>query len=409
MKLKEREDNVSMKNTRGASGGGSIRKRSDGRWEGRYTTGFDPKTGKQIQKSVYGKTQKEVRQKLSKITSEIDEGTYMEPSKETLSNWLDVWLKTYVAHSVKPYTVDSYTRICERHIKPTLGRIKLSKLAALEIQQFYNAMLEEKGLSAKTIKNIHGVLHRALEQAVKLGMIRSNPSDLCDLPKVTKKEIQPLEDNDIARFMEAIQKHKYGLLYQVTLFTGMRQGEVLGLTWDCVDFDTNSIYVKQQLQKTQKVGGVYTLVPTKNGLGRIVVVAPTVMELLKTQKSRQLQFQQQAGPAWDNPWNLVFTNQLGGHLCHCTVYKHFKKVVRDLGLDEERFHDLRHSYALISIESGDDIKTVQSNLGHATSSFTLDVYGHISQKMKQQSADRMEQFIRGIHEKQSQKDNSIAS
>ena len=398
-----------MKNTRSASGSGTIRKRSDGRWEGRYTVGFDPKTGKQIQKSIYGKTQKEVRQKLSKITTEIDEGTYLEPSKEALAHWLDVWLKTYVAHAVKPYTVDSYTRTCERHIKPMLGRTALSELTALQIQQFYNSLLVEKELSPKTIKNIHGVLHRALQQAVKLGMLRFNPSDLCDLPKVTKKEVRPLEENEIVRFLDAIRDHRFGLLFQTTLFTGMRQGEVLGLTWDCVDFNANTIFVKQQLQKTKKVGGVYTLVPTKSGRSRMVVVAPTVMELLKTQKARQQQLQLQAGPAWDNPWNLVFTNELGGHLCHVTVYKHFKDVVKELELDEERFHDLRHSYAVVSLESGDDIKTVQMNLGHATASFTLDVYGHVSQRMKQQSADRMEKFIQGIHEKQSQNNNSIAS
>lgn len=398
-----------MKNTRSASGSGTIRKRSDGRWEGRYTVGFDPKTGKQIQKSIYGKTQKEVRQKLSKITTEIDEGTYLEPSKEALAHWLDVWLKTYVAHAVKPYTVDSYTRTCERHIKPMLGRIALSELTALQIQQFYNHLLVEKELSPKTIKNIHGVLHRALQQAVKLGMLRFNPSDLCDLPKVTKKEVRPLEEDEIVQFLDAIRDHRFGLLFQITLFTGMRQGEVLGLTWDCVDFNANTIFVKQQLQKTKKVGGVYTLVPTKSGRSRMVVVAPTVMELLKTQKARQQQLQLQAGPAWDNPWNLVFTNELGGHLCHVTVYKHFKDVVKELELDEERFHDLRHSYAVVSLESGDDIKTVQMNLGHATASFTLDVYGHVSQRMKQQSADRMEKFIQGIHEKQSQNNNSIAS
>ena len=123
------------KRKRGASGGGSIRKRSDGRWEARYTAGHDPKTGKQIQKSIYGKTQKEVREKLTKVLSEIDEGSYMELSKDSLSHWLDIWLKTYVAHSVKPYTVDSYTRICERHIKPALGRITLDQLESLSIHR----------------------------------------------------------------------------------------------------------------------------------------------------------------------------------------------------------------------------------------------------------------------------------
>ena len=184
--------------------------------------------------------------------------------------------------------------------------------------------------------------------------------------------------------------------YQITLFTGLREGEVLGLTWDCIDFQHNAIYINKQLQKTKKVGGTYCLAPTKNSRNRTILTAPSVMALLRKQKCQQAQMRLLAGEAWNNSWNLVFTNELGGHLCHCTVYKKFKAIVRELGMPEERFHDLRHSFAVASIESGDDIKTVQSNLGHATASFTLDVYGHVSQKMRQQSADRMEEFIQKV-------------
>ena len=381
---------------RSAKGAGMIRKRSDGRWEGRYTKGFDSKTGKQLQKTVYGKTQKEVRQKLTQIVAEIDDGSYLEPSSMKVSAWLDLWLNTYAAPSVKPYTLDSYTNVCNRYLKPALGNLTLAKLTAFHIQQMYNSLLLEHGLSAKTIKNIHGILHRALNRAVKLQMIRSNPSDLCDLPKVKRKEIRPMEQKDIASFLKVLEGDKYGRLYQVTLFTGLRQGEVLGLTWDCVDFDRCTLYINKQLQKTKKVGGEYALVPTKNSRGRIVMVAGSVIELLKEEKRWQEQKRELAGSAWDNSWNLVFTNELGRHLCHVTVYKHFKETVKKIGLPEERFHDLRHSYAVVSIESGDDIKTVQGNLGHATASFTLDVYGHISQKMRQQSADRMERFIQSV-------------
>ena len=317
----------------------------------------------------------------------------MEPAKESVAEWLGTWLKVYVQHSVKAYTYDSYERTCNIHIIPALGDVRLSALSAPQIQQFYNSLLTEKELSPKTVKNVHGILHRALDQAVKLGMIRSNPTDLCDLPKAARKEIRPMEPSEISDFLQAIEGTKYGLVYQVTLFTGLRQGEVLGLTWDCIDFQRNTIYVNKQLQKTKKVGGSYCLAATKNSRNRVVLAAPSVMELLKKQKNRQQQMQLLAGDAWDNPWDLVFTNELGGHFCHHTVYKHFKKFVKELGMPEERFHDLRHSFAVVSLESGDDIKTVQSNLGHATASFTLDVYGHVSQKMRQQSADRMEAFI----------------
>ena len=384
---------MANKTTRNAAGNGNIRHRSDGRWEGRYTAGIDPKTGKQIQKSVYGKTQSEARQKLSKITVALDEGTYLAPAKETLAEWLDTWLTTYMSHSIKPYTQDSYERICNVHIKPALGRIKLSALAAPQIQQFYNDLLTVKQLSPKTVKNVHGVFHRAMGQAVKIGMIRYNPTEVCELPKSQRKEIRPMEQTEIIEFLKAIHGDKYELVYCVTLFTGMREGEVLGLTWDCVDFMHNTIFVNKQLQKTKKVGGTYLLASTKTTRSRTITVASSVMTFLKRQKSQQLRMQLLAGETWNNEWNLVFTNEFGRHYVHFTVYKRFKKIVTAMGLEAERFHDLRHSYAVASIESGDDIKTVQSNLGHATASFTLDVYGHVSEKMKQQSADRMEQFI----------------
>lgn len=389
-----------MENKRRAQGGGTIRKRSDGRWEARYTVGINPETGKQVQKSVYGKTQKEVRQKLNRILVDLDEGSYLEPVKDTLGSWLDTWISTYVVHSVKAYTLDSYEGTCNTHIKPALGRIKLASLSASQIQAFYNSLLTEKGLSPKTVKNVHGILHRALGQAVKLGMLRLNPSDICDLPKSHGKEITPMEQPEIAAFLKAVEGNKYELVYLVTLFTGLRQGEILGLTWDCVNFERNTLYINKQLQKTKKVGGVYVLVPTKNSRNRSITVAPSVMAFLKKQKNQQLQMQRLAEDAWKNEWNLVFTNEFGGHYVHFTVYKHFKEIVRSMGLEEERFHDLRHSFAVISIESGDDIKTLQGNLGHATASFTLDVYGHVSQRMKARSADRMEQFIQTMAEQE---------
>lgn len=384
------------KSKKNAQGAGTIRKRSDGRWEARYTTGFEPATGKQKQKSIYGKAQKEVREKLAEITTELDSGAYIEPSKESLGEWLEIWLDTYVQFSAKPYTLDAYQRVCRNHLQPMLGADRLPALSALQIQKFYNSLLIDQNLSPKTVRNIHGVLHRALDQAVKLGMIRNNPTNLCDLPKACRKEIYPMEQDKIELFLQAIKGHPYELLYLVTLFTGMRQGEVLGLTWGCVDFEHNTIYVDKQLQKTKKVGGSYTLAPTKNSRARIITAAVSVMSLLKKQKRRQAEAQLLAGYEWNNRWGLVFTNERGGHLTHFTVYKHFNEAVTSIGLQEERFRDLRHSYAVAAIESGDNIKTVQSNLGHATASFTLDVYGHVSQKMRQQSAARMEEFVRKV-------------
>ena len=162
---------MTTKATKNAKGGGTIRKRSDGRWEARYTLGIDPKTGKQIQKSVYGKTQKEVRQKLTAITAEIDDGTYQEPCRMTLNEWLDIWLRDYLT-GVKPSTSYLYQRQAKLYIRPALGSVRLDRLEPHTIQRFYNSLHEERDgkppLSAKSIKNIHGILHKALQQAVLL-------------------------------------------------------------------------------------------------------------------------------------------------------------------------------------------------------------------------------------------------
>lgn len=383
------------KNTRNAQGNGTIRKRPDGRWEARFTVGRDPGTGKQIQKSIYGKTQTEVRKKLQQTCSEIDNGTYVEPTKLTVSNWLDIWLEEYTAN-LKPYTLKSYTGIINNHIKPSIGSVKLNSLSTHTIQGFYNKSFKgtnlKQGLSPKTVKNIHGVLHKALEQASNIGYIKFNPTNSCTLPRMEKSEIKPLEYEEIVIFLKAIQGHKFEKLYIVDLFTGMRQGEILGLTWDCIDFQKGTIRIYQQLQKIQ---GEYKFVSLKNDKGRKIAPAPSVIAALKEHKKCQIQWKLRAGDLW-NDTNLVFTNELGEHLTHVTVYKNFKRIVNQIGIPSARFHDLRHTYAVAALQAGDDVKTVQENLGHHTASFTLDVYGHVSEKMKQESANRMENYIKGI-------------
>ena len=182
----------------------------------------------------------------------------------------------------------------------------------------------------------------------------------------------------------------YANLFTVAMFTGMRQGELLGLTWDNVNFDTGTITVKQQLQCKD---GVYFLQTPKNGKGRVIVPAQVAMDALQNEKERQVRNQQTYGSCWHNPENYVFTDMLGKHLVRRTVVKHFRAVSDRAGIKNVRFHDLRHSFAVNSLMIGDDVKTEQTNLGHATASFTLDVYGHVTQKMKNDSAERMQQFF----------------
>ena len=176
----------------------------------------------------------------------------------------------------------------------------------------------------------------------------------------------------------------------------MRESEALGLTWDAIDFDAGTILVNKQLLKEKTKGGQYYLATLKNDKARRIKPAQSVMQTLKDHRQVQLEQRFKAGQAWDNKSNLVFTTELGGHLAHCTVYKNFKKIAANIGIPDSRFHDLRHSYAVAALSSGNDIKTVQENLGHATAAFTLNVYAHVSEKMKQDSADRMEAYIKNV-------------
>lgn len=385
---------ANKKTTKNAKGAGTIRKRSDGRWEARYSMGFDPKTGKQIQRSIYGTTQKEVRQKLARITTEIDEGSYVEPSTMKVSEWLQIWLRDYIGN-VKRSTVKSYTDHVNLNIVPYIGKTQLSVLSAAMVQSMYNTLQREKGLSPKTIKNVHGVLHRAMSQAQKLGYIRLNPLEAVTLPRIEKKQIKPMEDDDLTRFLKAIRGNPYELVFFVTVFTGLRQGEVLGLTWDCVNFEQNTLYINKQHSKV-KGGREYVFSSLKNDKPRMIVAADGVMDALKQQKARQQRWAELAGEAWNNADNLVFTTELGCYLSNQTVYLAFKKVVKSLGMENVRFHDLRHTFAVNSLKAGDDIKTVQENLGHHTAAFTLDVYAHVTSGMKQASADRMEKYLKSV-------------
>jgi len=284
------------KSSRQAFGNGTIRKKTVIRggkeytyWEARYTEGFDPGTGKQIQRSISGKTQTEVAQKLKAATAAIDAGTYTAPSKMTVGEWLDIWSRDYLG-GVKPRTVSIYKSDIKNHIKPKLGAIRLEILNTHTIQRFYNQLAEK--LSAKTIKNIHGVLHHALNQAAINKYIQFNPADACALPRREKKELKPLDEVEIMKFLREIKGNRFEDIFIVTLFTGMRQGEVLGLTWDCIDFDRGIITINKQMQLHQEDGmEAYKLVSTKNGKARTIVVAPSVLSQLKHR--RKVQAEQQ--------------------------------------------------------------------------------------------------------------------
>lgn len=390
---------MARKNTRNAQGSGTIRQRSDGRWECRYTVGRDPGTGKQIQKSIYGSTQAEVRKKLSQAVAALDTGDYFEPSKMTLARWVEIWLEEYTVDK-KYLTVQHYKAQCKTHIVPSLGAVKLSDLTTPQIQAFYNR-LQRGGLAPKSVRNVHGILTKCLSTAVQVGYLRDNPASRVTLPKVEKKEIHPLTDEQVKAFLQAATGDEHEIILKVILFTGLREAEAVGLTWDVIDFKTGTIKVCKQLQR--RPGGKFTFAPLKNNKTRILKPAPFVMSLLERQKREQTAQKLKAGLIWqgwttpeEQKTSLVFTTATGDNLRTQTVYDHYKKLAAKIGAPDSRVHDLRHTFAVLSLQNGDDVKTVQGNLGHATAAFTLDVYGHVSEKMKEDSAQRMEQYISSL-------------
>lgn len=408
---------------RRAKGTGSIyRKERNGKvyWESQITVGYNPGTGKQIRKTFSGKTQKEVREKMQAAAVAVTQGDYFEPAKITLSEWLDIWLKEYTGDK-KYLTCKTYTAQIETHIKPALGAQKLSKLTAPQIQGFYNELgrtgkevrkkdkktgketVTFEPLAAKSIRNIHGILIKSLNTAIDVGYLKTNPAERVTLPRAEKKEIHPLDDTQVAAFYREAGSDEYCYLLRLIPFTGLREAEAMGLTWDCVDFDAGTLKINKQLVKRPNAAGGFTLAETKNSKIRVIKPAPMVMTQLKQRQKEQIEQRFKAGELWQGWQNdkerktaLVFTTATGSNLSPQTVYNHCKKVLERIGAGDRCVHDLRHTFAVLSLQNGDDVKTVQGNLGHATAAFTLDVYGHVSERMKEDSAARMEKYMQNM-------------
>ena len=378
---------------RAAQGAGTIRKKTVVRkgkeytyWEARITTGRDPGTGRQVQRSFTGKTQKEVREKMQAAAVAVNTGSYVTPQKMTVGQWMDTWAADYLG-AAKPATVTIYKNNIKNHIKPALGAVGLSDLHPHMVQTFINGL----ELSPASVRLAYKVLHMALEKAVKLEYIPKNPAAGSELPKLEQKEIHPLDDQQVAELLNAAKGGDIEYLIIAALFTGCRLSELLGLTWEAVDFKQGTITINKQLARSEHRGATPFISP-KNGKPRTISPATSVMATL----NRQIEQQLKAGPLWDNMYHVVFSTEIGEPLDQWKAEKEFSAVLEAAGLTGIRFHDLRHSYAVNAIRAGDDIKTLQGNLGHASAAFTLDRYGHFTERMKQDSATRMEGFMKNV-------------
>ena len=376
-------------------GEGTVRRKRPNLWEGRYFTGYDAE-GRPVQKSVYGKTQKEVVEKLATITNDIRSGMFLPPDQITFGQWLDIWYDQYL-DGVKESTATQYKYHIDFNIKPFLGNYHLQKVTTPMLQKLYKKRMTEakeggKKLSAKSIKNLHGVIHKALDKAVQCRYLKYNPADACELPRVEKKEMLVLDSAMLGKFLAEIKGKKYERLFFVDVFTGMREAEIIGLTWDCVDFEKGIIHIEKQLKRKYGTENKYFFDSLKNGKTRVIQPMPVVFDVLRAVKREQAENKLRYGSSYDNKDNLVFTNELGEHIGIEALWQAFKRRVSAIGIPALRFHDLRHTFATLSIQNGDDYKTVSENLGHATVAFTLDVYSHVTNQMRKQSAERMQQF-----------------
>lgn len=375
------------------NGEGSIDIRSDGMARGRITV-----NGKT--QYVYAKTKTEVRRKLKELQDQIEKGTFVFDKKVTVEQWANVWLSNLRGNQE---TYSSYETKIRLHVIPAIGNKRLTELKPVMINQFYNRMMEkgyktkETGLSDKTIACIHGVLHKMLQDAVVNDLIKENVCDKVKPPKsdAVKEEMHPLRDHQIPTFIDMIRGNRLEWLFYFAMFTGARESEIIGVSWDCIDFERGTIHLYRQLKRDRKLKE-YIFTNLKNKESRTFAPPAKVMAVLKTVKKQQAEWRLKAGKSWSNPNNLVFTNELGEHLSARTVYREFKKVVVKMGIPEVVFHDLRHTYATIALQNGVDYKTLSNNLGHATVAFTMDVYGHISETMMRESAARIDNFIEQI-------------
>ncbi len=384
---------------RRGNGEGSIVKRKDGKWQGYVTVGYDPESEKPKKKYFYSSTRKEIQEKITDALGKVQAGTYREPSKLKLAEWLNTWLNDYMKPSLRPTTWGSYEVQIKKHILPTLGHLRLSQLQTSNLQALYNQKLnggradgKEGGLSPRSVRYIHVVIHAALEQAKKEGMITFNVADAVKLPKEEKKEIQCFNTQGVKIFLTHARKTKYFPAYFLALNTGLRRGELLGLRWKDVDLEGNvdiegSVSVTQGLVRVN--GGLKFQEPKTKLSQRTISVSKEVVKELKAHKTVQQKQKLSAGAAYDRELDLVFCNELGKPLCPRGFTRHYERLLKTAGLKKITFHAIRHTFATLSLEEGTNPRTIQEALGHHKVAFTLDVYSRVTSKMKKEATDKI--------------------
>ena len=378
---------------RRANGEGNIRKRKDGRWEGRYTVGHDPETGKAIIKNVLGKTQAEVKEKLKKAIEENIGIDYGRAKTYTVGTWLEVWMENYARVKLRPSTFKTSQGFLKNHIKPQIGGIPLADLTSLDLQRFYKHLLDggrvdrveakkkPKGLAPKTVRNIHQMIGSAYNLAIEQHLVTKNPTQGCALPKVEHKEMKTLTADQLSAFFQEARDSGVYELYYLDLATGLRRGELLGLKWSDIDLEKGDLRVQRQIGR---INGKIIEMPlkTKNAYRTLPLSADAISVLM-----------QQRRKTGNSEW--VFPSPSGGPVSPDSVLHMLHRVLKRAGLPKVRFHDLRHTFATLALQNGVDIKTVSGMLGHFSAGFTLDTYAHVTTSAKREAAKTMGNILSG--------------
>ncbi len=366
---------------------GSIYKRGDGRWVAVASLGY--KNGKRHRKSFYGETRREVQEKLTATLRSHQQGLPPPPERQTVGQFLEYWLAQSVKLSVRPLTYEGYRLHVRNHIVPALGRIRLTKLTAQDVQELLNDKLRE-GYAPRTVQYMHAVLRRALVQAFKWGLVVQNVATLVDRPQVRRPEVKPFDPEQARALLVAVKGDRLEALYSVALAVGLRRGEALGLHWDDVDLDAGTLRVRCTLQR---VDGKLRLEPTKTDRSRRTIALPqTVAVALRVHRARQLRERLAAGSRWQET-GLVFTTGIGTPLEPRNVTRHFRNVLTKTGLPLKRFHDLRHTCASLLLVQGVHPRVVMEILGHSQISMTMDTYSHVMPVLQHDAASQMDALL----------------
>lgn len=364
------------------SGEGSVRQRADGRWEGTLRLAGGRR------KSVYGKTQRDVLQRLTRAKRDRELGLPMRSERTTTAAYLTRWLDS-ARPSLRPRTWERYEQYVRLHAVPAIGSVPLARLGPQDLQELYAAQLAA-GASSSSVHHLAMVLHRALEQAVEWGLCVRNVADVVRAPRIGRREMTTLTPEQAREFLDVVAGVRLEGLYALAITTGMRQGELLALRWTDLDLDRGAAAVRSTLHR---VRDGFTFAPPKTAKSRRqVTLTKTAIAALRRHRARQIEERLRAGAAWQDS-GLVFTDEIGGPLTGSGVTHAFQRILHAAGLPRIRFHDLRHTAATLMLGRGVHPKIASEMLGHSTIAITLDLYSHVTPTMQRAAADELDAVL----------------